>query len=148
MKLSTRGRYGTRAMLELALNYGKEPIQLREIAQRQEISERYLERMMTALVSMGLVISLRGKRGGFCLAKSPGEIRLSQIIRVVEGSMAPAPCVDDPKLCNRADICVARHIWEKLKKAILEILDSITLQDMVEMQNKKLAKPETQMYYI
>jgi len=148
MKLSTRGRYGARAMLELAINYGKEPIQLREIAQRQEISGRYLERMMTALVSMGLVISSRGKHGGFCLAKPPEEIRLSQIIQVVEGSIAPVSCVDDPKLCNRVDICVTRDIWERLKNAMSGILDSITLQDMVEMQKEKLTKLKTQMYYI
>ena len=148
MKLSTKGRYGTRAMLELALDYKKGPVLLREIAQRQEISERYLERMMTALVSAGLVRSSRGKHGGFTLAKPPGEIRLSQVIQAVEGSIAPSLCVDDPKVCDRVDICITRDIWKKLKKSMVETLDSITLENMVEMQKKKLAKPKATMYHI
>jgi len=148
MKLSTKGRYGTRAMLELALDYKKGPVLLRDIAQRQEISERYLERMMTALVSAGLVRSSRGKHGGFTLARPPGEIRLSQVIQAVEGSIAPASCVDDPKLCDRVDICITRDIWKRLKKSMLETLDSITLENMVVMQKNKLAKPEARMYYI
>ncbi len=148
MKLSTKGRYGTRAMLELALDYKKGPVLLRNIARRQEISERYLERMMTALVSAGLVRSSRGKHGGFTLAKPPGEIRLSQVIQAVEGSIAPSSCVDDPKLCDRVDICITRDIWKRLKKSMLETLDSITLESMVEMQKKKSAKSEARMYYI
>ncbi|TET69253.1 MAG: RrF2 family transcriptional regulator [Candidatus Aminicenantes bacterium] len=148
MKLSTKARYGARAMLELALNYEKGSLLLREIAQRQEISHRYLERIMNVLVSAGLVRSSRGQHGGFSLAKSPGEIRLSQVIQAVEGSIAPTSCVDDPKICNRVDICITRDIWEKLKKAMLEVLDSITLDNMIEMQKKKLAKPKGRMYYI
>ncbi len=148
MKLSTKGRYGARAMLELALCYKKGPVLLREIARRQEISERYLERMMTALVSAGLVISSRGKNGGFTLARPPGEIRLSQVIQIVEGSIAPVLCVDDPRLCDRVDNCVTRDIWMKLKKSMSKTLESITLKNMVEMQKKKMSKPETSMYYI
>ncbi len=148
MKLSTKGRYAARAMLELALNYKKGPVVLREIASKQEISERYLERMMTTLVSAGLLRSSRGQNGGFSLAKPPGKIRLSQVIEVVEGSIAPVYCVDDPKLCNRVDICITRDIWGKLKKVMLDVLNSITLENMVEMQKEKLAKPGTRMYYI
>jgi len=148
MKLSTKGRYGARAMLELALNYEKGPLRLREIAQRQEISEMYLERMMTALVSAGLVRSIRGRHGGFCLARSPGEIPLSQVIEVVEGSIAPVACVDNPKLCKRSATCVTIEIWGRLKKAMLDVLDSITLENMVEMQKRKLIKSEVQMYSI
>ncbi|MCJ7811854.1 Rrf2 family transcriptional regulator [bacterium] len=95
MKLTTRGRYAARAMLELALNYGNRPLQLREIAQRQEISERYLERIMTALVTADLVRSLRGQQGGFSLAKHPNEIRLTQVIQAVEGSLNLVECVND-----------------------------------------------------
>ncbi|MFH1957991.1 MAG: Rrf2 family transcriptional regulator [bacterium] len=148
MKLSTKGRYGARAMLELALNYEKGTMLLRDIAHRQEISESYLERMMTALVSAGLVRSLRGQHGGFILAKPPGEIRLSKIIQVVEGSLSPSPCVDDPKLCKRVNICVTRDIWRRLKEAMADILDSITLKDMVNMQKNKCAGLDEQMYYI
>ncbi|MBU1290397.1 MAG: Rrf2 family transcriptional regulator [bacterium] len=148
MKLSTRGRYAPRAMLDLALNCGKGPVSLKNIARRQEISERYLEHIMIVLQSAGLVQSTRGSRGGFSLAKLPKEIKLSQIIQAVEGSISPVACVDDPKLCNRVDVCVTYEIWKKLKKAILEVFDSVTLEDMVEMQKKKLSKPKTRMYYI
>lgn len=148
MRLSTRGRYGARAMLDLALHYGEEPVLLKDIARRQEISERYLEHIMTSLVSRGLVQSMRGQRGGFILSKSPKEIRLSQIIQAIEGSISPAPCLDNPSLCKRTAICVTRDIWEKLREAMWEVLNSVTLQDMVEMQKKKLSKPEVRMYYI
>ena len=148
MKLSTRGRYAPRAMLDLALNYGKEPVSLKNIARRQEISERYLEHIMTVLLSAGLVQSTRGSHGGFSLAKLPKEIKLSQIIQAVEGSISPVECVDDPKICNRVDACVTHEIWIKLKKAILEVFDSVTLEDMVKMQKKKLSKQKDQMYYI
>jgi len=148
MKLSTRGRYAPRAMLDLALNYGKGPVPLKDIARRQEISERYLEHIMIVLQSAGLVQSARGSRGGFSLAKLPKEIKLSQIIQTVEGSISPVACVDDPKLCNRVDACVTYEIWKKLKKAMLEVFDSVTLEDMVKMQKKKLSKQKDRMYYI
>ena len=148
MKLSTKGRYATRAMLELAMRYGKGPILLREIAQSQEISERYLERIMIALVTAGLVRSTRGQHGGFNLAKPPREIRLDQVIQAVEGPITPVACVDDPQSCDRHDICVTRDIWEKLKEAMLGVLDSITLENMVEMQKKKLKASKNRMYNI
>jgi Rrf2 family protein len=148
MKLSTKGRYGARAMLELALNYKKGSVLLRDIARKQEISRRYLERMMAALVAAGLVRSSRGKHGGFSLAKPPAEIRLSEVIQAVEGPIAPVSCVDDPKLCGRVDVCITRDIWKRMKKAILEVLDSVTLEKMIEMKKEKTAKPKTQMYYI
>ncbi len=137
MRLSTKGRYGARAMLDLALNYGKGPVLLRDIAKRQEVSEKYLEHSITALRKAGLVRSIRGARGGYVLAKSPSQIRLSEIMEVLEGSMAPVECVDDPEVCRRAQLCVTRDIWSKMKEAIDNILESVTLQDMVEEQNKK-----------
>lgn len=137
MRLSTKGRYGARAMLDLALNSGEGPILLRDIARRQEVSEKYLEHSITALRKAGLVRSIRGARGGYVLAKSPSQIRLSEIMEVLEGSMAPVECVDDPQVCQRAQLCVTRDIWAKMKEAIDNILESITLQDMVERQNRK-----------
>ena len=137
MKLSTKGRYASRAMLELAEAYGKGPVKLRSIAGRQEISERYLERMMNALVNAELVRSTRGQKGGFQLLKPPSEIRLSMVIQAVEGSMTPVACVDDPEICHRYESCVAKDIWGKMKRAILDVLDSITLEDMLEMKKKK-----------
>ena len=127
MKLSTKGRYGTRAMLDLALHYGQGPILLKDIARRQEISERYLEHVVIPLRAAGLVTSARGAHGGFALAKPPSELRLSYIIQVVEGSIAPVDCVDDPRLCSRADFCVARDVWAELEKAMSGVLESTTL---------------------
>jgi len=137
MRLSTKGRYGARAMLDLALNFGKDPVLLRDIARRQEVSEKYLEHSISALRKAGLVRSVRGARGGYILAKSPSEIRLSKIMEVLEGSMAPVDCVDDPQVCHRANLCVTRDIWVKMKEAIDNILKSTTLQDMVEQQKGK-----------
>lgn len=137
MILSTKGRYGARAMLDLAINYGEGPILLRDIARRQEISEKYLEHFVSALRRAGLVRSIRGARGGYVLARPPSEIRLSEIMKVLEGSMAPVECVDDPQVCHRAKLCVTRDIWKKMKEAIDNILESTTLQDMVERQKNK-----------
>ena len=137
MRLSTKGRYGARAMLDLALNFGKEPVLLRDIARRQEVSEKYLEHSISALRKAGLVRSIRGARGGYVLAKPPSEIRLSKIMEVLEGSMAPVDCVDDARVCHRVNLCVTRDIWAKMKEAVDNILESITLQDMVEQQKKK-----------
>lgn len=148
MRLSTKGLYGARAILELALNYERGIISLHDIAQKQGISESYLERMMTALVAAGLVTSSRGKHGGFRLAKPPGEIRLSQVIQVVEGSLSPVSCLDNPKFCKRVNACVTRDIWGRMKKAMLDVLDSITLQDMIEMQKEKYKEPIATMYNI
>ncbi len=148
MRMSTKGRYAARAMLELAMGHGKEPLLLRDIAARQEISEKYLERIMTTLVSSGLARSQRGQNGGFTLARSPEQIRLSEVVRAAEGSLAPVPCVDDAALCDRADACVTRDIWERMKEAMLGVLDSVTLAEMVSMQRKKTAKQGAPLYHI
>jgi Rrf2 family protein len=148
MKLSTRGRYGARAMLDLALHNGEKIVLLKDIAKRQEISERYLENIMGILVSNGLATSVQGRNGGFSLAKNPSDIKLSEIIQAVEGSVSPVCCVDNPKLCKRMPICVTYDIWGKLKKAMFDVLDSITLEDMVKMQKEKLKGKDLGMYYI
>ena len=137
MKFSTKGRYAARAMLELADSYGGGPVKLRRIASEQEISERYLERLMNILVKAELVRSTRGQKGGFQLLRSPSEIRLSAVLEAVEGSVTPVSCVDNPVVCHRHEDCVTKDIWEKVKLAILDVLDSITLEDMLEMQRKK-----------
>ncbi len=137
MRLSTKGRYGTRAMLDLALNSNGGPVLLREIAKRQEVSEKYLEHSISALRKAGLVRSIRGARGGYVLARLPSQIRLSEIMEVLEGSMAPVECVDDAQVCQRAQFCITRDIWTKIKEAVDNILESITLEDMVAQQNKK-----------
>ena len=148
MKLSTKALYGTRAILDLALHHGNKLVLLKDIAKRQGISERYLEHIMVLFVSGGLVQSMRGRQGGFALARPPKEIHLSQVIEVVEGSFAPVRCVDNPKWCRRSTVCVTREIWEKLKETMLTMLNSITLEDMVKMQKKKVMREEGQIYYI
>ncbi|MGC9337160.1 MAG: RrF2 family transcriptional regulator [Candidatus Cloacimonadia bacterium] len=137
VKISTKTRYGTRAMLDLALHYGEGPVPLKDIATRQGISERYLENIMTALVSAGLLQSRRGQQGGFKLSRLPCEIKLSQIIQVLEGSLAMVKCADDYKTCDRAIGCTSHEIWKILKNGMIKILDSITLEDMVNMEKKK-----------
>lgn len=135
-------------MLDLAIHNAEQAVLLKDIAKRQEISERYLENIMRILVSSGLVKSVQGRNGGFSLAKDPSDIRLSHIIQAVEGSTSVAVCVDNPKLCKRTPICVTREIWGKLKKAIFNVLDSITLEDMVKMQKDKVKEGKADMYHI
>jgi len=147
MKLSTRGRYGTRALLDLALHQGEGPVLLKDIAQRQQISLRYLEHLITPLIAGGIVRSMRGARGGVSLARLPEEIRLSEVVQFLEGSITPAECVNNPRICTRSELCVTRDIWGELKKAMNGVLEGITLQDLVERQKRK-ERPKELMYYI
>ena len=147
MKLSTRGRYAMRAMLDLALHYGEGPILLKDVAKREQVSERYLEHLTLPLRAAGLVRSARGARGGFTLAKPPSQIRLIEVMQVSEGSIALVECVSDPEVCSRASLCVTRDIWAEMKKAMNGILESTTLQDLVERRKQK-EQPKVEMYYI
>lgn len=147
MRISTRGRYGSRVMLELALNYRKGPVQVREIAKRQELSPKYIEQLIAPLKTSGLVRAVRGMHGGYVLSKSPSRIKLIEIFRVLEGPLALVACVDDPEICSRQQLCVTRDIWEEITGAVTRILSSTTLADMVERQQQK--KQEVlPMYYI
>jgi Rrf2 family cysteine metabolism transcriptional repressor len=137
MKLSTRGRYATRALLDLASHQNEGPIQLKEIARRQQFSLQYLEHIITPLITSGMVRSARGARGGVWLARPPLEIKLSEVIGVVEGSTAPVDCVTNPEACPRSEFCVTREIWTELKEAMDKVLLSKTLQDLVDMQKQK-----------
>ena len=147
MKLSTKGRYGTRALLELALHREEGPVLLKDIAQRQQISLPYLEHLVTPLIAGGILRSTRGARGGVSLAKSPERIKISEIIQLVEGSIAPTECIDNPGVCSRSESCVTRDVWGELKKAMDGVLESMTLQDLVERQRRK-ERPEVSMYNI
>ena len=147
MKLSTRGRYGTRALLDLALHGKEGPVLLKDIARRQQISLLYLEHLITPLIVGGIVRTTRGARGGISLTKPPEEIRLSEVIQLLEGSIAPVACVSNPKTCPRSELCVTRDIWVEMKKAMSSVLESTTLRDLVEKQNRKNWSNET-MYYI
>ena len=149
MKLSTRSRYGTRALIDIAMNASGRPVLLRDVARRQEISTMYLEHLITPLISAGIVRSTRGAKGGVWLARAPEDIKLSEIIRLLEGSMAPVECVDDPNFCPRHDFCVTIEVWRELKGAMNEVLDGKTLADLVERQKKKVTEqPGAAMYYI
>jgi len=147
MKLSTRGQYGTRALLELSIRYGEGPVPLKDIARSQQISLQYLAHLITPLVTAGIMRSTPGARGGVWLARSPQEIKLSEVIGLLEGSIAPVECVNDPKYCSRSELCVTRDIWGELKKVMDGVLESTTLQDLVERQKRK-EQPEEVMYHI
>jgi len=147
MKISTKGRYGTRVMLELANHWGKGPIQLKEIAKNQQLSLYYIEHLIAPLVAAGLVKTARGSSGGIWLAKPPREIKVSELITLFEGSTAPVECVNDPGICGRSDFCVTRDIWADVKKAVDEVLESVTLQELVEKQKLK-TQSDSLMYQI
>jgi len=147
MKLSTRGRYATRALLDLALHQGEGPSQLKDIAQRQQIPLHYLEHLLSPLIAGGIVRSTRGAKGGVSLARAPEEIKLSQVIRLLEGPLAAAECVDDPGVCRHATFCAAREIWEEIERAMNDILESTTLEDLARRQREK-ERAEPAMYYL
>ena len=138
MKLSTRGRYSSRMMLELALQYGKGPILLRDVSNSQDISLKYLSQLLIPLKVGNLIRSARGAHGGYFLARAPKDIKLSDIITAVEGSVSPVECVDNPDICSRHNNCVTLEVWSEIGVKCLEVLDSYTLQDMVNRQNTKL----------
>ena len=134
MKLSTRARYGTRALLDLASHSENEPVILKDVAQRQQISRQYLEHLITPLIAGGIVRCIRGPKGGIWLSKSPEEIRLSEVVQLLEGSVVPVDCVSHPEICDRSESCATREVWSKLRKAMDEVLESTTLQDLVDRQ--------------
>lgn len=147
MKLSTRGRYGMRALLDLALHQGEGLILLKDIARRQEVSLPYLEHLITPLIAAGLVKSTRGARGGVLLLRPPSEIKLSEVVQLLEGSIAPTDCVNNPDTCHRSDFCATRDIWIEMKNAMSQVLDGMTLQDLADRQRQK-GQAGTGMYYI
>ena len=137
MKLSTRTRYGIRAILELAQSNGKRPLQLRIIAQHQDISVKYLEQLMSILRSAGFVRSMRGAKGGYMLAKAPNQVKLSDVFDCLEGHVTTVECVEDENYCARSADCVARQVWAQVQEAIKDVLQSITLQDLVDRAKDK-----------
>ncbi len=147
MKLSTRARYGLRALLDLAIHQGEGLILLKDIARREEISLPYLEHVIGPLVAAGLVKSTRGARGGVQLLKPPSEIKLSEVIQLLEGSVAPVDCVNDPALCHRSTFCATRDIWSEMKRVVNGVLEATTLQALIERQRKK-GQAGAEMYYI
>ena len=143
MKLGTKTRYSTRAMLDLALNYdnGASMVSAREIAEHQEVSPKYLESLLAGLRSAGLVRSARGTEGGYTLARPPAEINLRQIYQVFEGTEGFVECTKDPEYCNRTDGCVTQEVWAQMYDACMEILESTTLEDLARRAKVKRKDP-------
>ena len=137
MKISTKGRYALRLMLDLAMHTEGGCVSIKSIAQRQGISEKYLEQIIKMLSAAGLVASTRGKQGGYRLTKTPEEYTVGEILRVTEGSLAPVSCLDEEHRCENRDDCVTIEIWQNVLDAINEVVDSITLSYLVEKQKTK-----------
>ena len=140
MKVSTRARYGVRLMFELALHFGKGPIMLKDIAREEEISEKYLSQIIIPLRGLGLVKSVRGARGGYTLSRLPSQIKVKEIVDILEGNGGLVDCIRNPLVCRRVPFCVSRDIWAMVGDKISEILASVTLGDMVKMHRKRIEK--------
>lgn len=136
MKLSTKGRYGLKAMFELSLNQNDGPVSLKVIAKKQNISDQYLEQIFSALKKAGLVKSVRGAQGGYLLNREPKDITVGDILTVLEGPVSLSDCLLDDEICENSNICVTKVVWEKIKKGIEDVVESITLQDMINDFNK------------
>jgi len=139
MKFSTKTRYGTRALVDLGLQANKERIKLKDIAARQHISLSYLEQIITPFINAGIVMSTRGHDGGITLLQQPDQIKLSQIIQLLEGRITPVECVTHPEVCSRVDLCSTHDVWCHVQEAIDAVLDATTLQDLVDVERNKIA---------
>ena len=139
MRISTKGRYALRLMLDLAINENGKPIRIEEISERQEISDKYLEQIIAILTKAGYVRSVRGPQGGYNLSKKPREYTVGSILRLTEGSLCPVPCFEDEvNTCERENECVTVILWKKIDDAIKGVVDNVTLEDLVEWHNSKI----------
>ena len=134
MKLSTRVRYGARLLVDVAANQGEAPVALKDVARRQQVSLNYVKQLVVPLVAAGIVRTERGRGGGVRLAHAATDIKLSWVVRILDGSTAPVACVDAPMVCVRNGDCGTRAIWCRVKDAIDGVLDSVTIQDLVEQE--------------
>ena len=137
MKISTKGRYALRLMLDLAIHSEGSAVPLRDVAQRQEISDKYLEQIVTQLSRAGLVRSVRGAGGGYLLTRTPEGYTVGEILRVLEGSLAPVSCADGVGCCERADRCVTVEVWREIQAAVDGVVDNLTLADLVRRYHEK-----------
>ena len=133
MKISTRGRYSLRMMLDLAQHYGEDFISLKDISARQDISKKYLEQIIPFLNRSNLLIANRGHMGGYQLSRQPSQITIFEILVSAEGSLCPVSCMDnEPNVCPRANECITLPLWQGLYKKVYEYLNGVTLQDLID----------------
>ena len=132
MKLSTKSRYGTRLLLDMARHYNQGPVQLGDIARRQNISVKYLEQIIIPLKKAGYVESVRGPRGGHLLAKPPDQVTVGEIVALLEDGASFVECSGDPKTCGRSDVCPTRRLWKEAAQAMFDKLHGVTLADLLE----------------
>jgi len=139
MKISTKGRYALRIMLDLAMNFDGTYTSLKDISSRQGVSDKYSEQIINHLSKAGFVKSTRGSKGGYMLANKPEEYTVGMILRILEGSLAPVACLDKGgNSCERNTSCVTLDVWKELKDAIDNVVDNITLEDLVKKQKEKI----------
>ncbi len=137
MKLSTRTRYGVRMMLDLAQKYGSGPVLLKDIARKEDLSEKYLSLIVLPLKASGLLKALRGSSGGYTLSRDPSKITLKEIVESLEGKIFLVDCVPDPKSCTRSGVCATRDVWQVVADKMTGTLESITLSDLVRISREK-----------
>lgn len=138
MKISTKGRYALRLMIDLAENSSGNPVSLKDVAKRQGISDKYLEQIISVLNKAGYVRSIRGAQGGYLLKSDPETYTVGMILRQTEGSLAPVSCIEDDEIiCDRQEQCVTSIVYKKINDAISNVVDNITLQDLVDWQSEK-----------
>ena len=136
MKISTKGRYALRLMLDLGLNNTGNPVSLKDVAARQGISDKYLEQIISVLNKAGYVRSIRGAQGGYVLTQKPEEYTVGMILRLTEGDLTPVACVGiEAEVCERKGDCVTARIWEKIYEAVSDVVDGITLADLISWQS-------------
>ncbi|CDE46773.1 transcriptional regulator Rrf2 family [Clostridium sp. CAG:411] len=138
MKISTKGRYALRLMLDIALNDSERPVRIKEIAERQEMSDKYLEQIVSVLNKAGYLKSIRGPQGGYRLIRKPEEYSVGDILRLTEGSLAPVSCLEYEKNdCPRQTDCVTLELWKRMDQAIKDVVDNVTLADLIEWKQQK-----------
>ena len=141
MRLSTRSRYAIRALLDLAIHAEEGPVLVREIAEREDISVRYLEQLLLPLKAANLVRATRGANGGFTLAKHPAEINLREVIQITEGTTAFTECADDAGICPRSNTCLLIDVWNEVTEAANKVLEATSLESLREKQRARTSQP-------
>lgn len=143
MKVSTRGRYGLRILLDVALHQGQGPVALRDVSRRQAISHKYLWQVVNPLTAAGILRATRGSRGGYVLARAAEQISIRDIVNTLEGPIVVVGCLNDPKACDRSVSCTAREAWAEIEKKLNDAMSSITLKDLIrrhgEQENRDAA---------